>query len=63
MKFQILIQQDEDGAYIVSYPAISGCYSQGDTREEALFNIKEAIELNLEHIFVKKRRQECYVFF
>jgi len=49
MIFQILIQRDEDGIYIASCPAILGCHTQGDTYEEALNNIKEAIELNIEH--------------
>lgn len=50
MNLQILIQRDEDGKYIASCPAIKGCHSQGDTYEEALKNIQEAIELNLEHL-------------
>ncbi len=50
MNIQILIQRDEDGKYIASCPAIRGCHAQGDTYEEALLSIKEAIELNLEHL-------------
>lgn len=50
MDLQILIQRDEDGKYIASCPALRGCHAQGDTYEEALLNIKEAIELNLEHL-------------
>jgi len=49
MIFQILIQRDEDGIYIASCPAINGCHTQGETYEEALNNIKEAINLNIEH--------------
>ena len=49
MIFQILIQRDEDKVYIASCPAISGCHTQGDTYEEALTNIEEAIKLNIEH--------------
>lgn len=48
MKFKVVIEEDEDGGYVVSVPALPGCYSQGDTIEEALENIKEAIELYLE---------------
>lgn len=45
MKFEVVIREDkEDGGYIVSCPALPGCHSQGDTVEEALVNIKEAIE-------------------
>jgi predicted RNase H-like HicB family nuclease len=44
MKFKIVIEEDlEDGGYIVHCPALKGCWSQGDTIEEALQNIKEAI--------------------
>ncbi len=49
MMFRILIKPDlEDGGYNVSCPALQGCHSQGDTIDEALFNIREAIELCLE---------------
>lgn len=40
----ILIKTDEDGIFIVSCPALKGCHSYGKTIEEALENIKEAIE-------------------
>jgi len=44
MKFQVVIEEDlEDGGYVVHCPALKGCWSQGDTTEEALDNIKEAI--------------------
>ncbi len=48
MKFPITIYQDEEGWYVVECPAIPGCMSQGETREEALANIQEAIQLCLE---------------
>ncbi|MGQ9626746.1 MAG: type II toxin-antitoxin system HicB family antitoxin [Anaerolineae bacterium] len=48
MKFQVFIERDEEGWYVVECPAIPGCVSQGRTEEEALKNIKEAIELCLE---------------
>jgi len=44
----ILLYQDEDGGWIVECPSLPGCYSQGDTRDEAIANIKEAIELWIE---------------
>ncbi len=45
MKLRVIIREDkEDGGYNISCPALSGCHSQGDTTEEALENIKEAIE-------------------
>ncbi len=43
MKFKVVIQEAEEGGYIVSCPALPGCHSQGETIEEALENIKEAI--------------------
>jgi antitoxin HicB len=44
MKFRITVEQDEDGAYVVQCPALPGCISQGRNREEALTNIKDAIQ-------------------
>jgi len=44
MKFRAIIEQDEDGNYVVKCPALPGCVSEGKTREEALANIKDAIE-------------------
>jgi predicted RNase H-like HicB family nuclease len=43
MKYRTIIEQDEDGDYIVQCPALLGCISEGKTREEALTNIKDAI--------------------
>ncbi|KAB2947280.1 MAG: hypothetical protein MPEBLZ_03219 [Candidatus Methanoperedens nitroreducens] len=51
MKFAVIIREDkEDRGYVVSCPALQGCHSQGDTMEEALANIKEAIEAYLESL-------------
>lgn len=44
----IIIEKDEDGFYVVECPVFSGCFTQGDTIEEALKNIREVIELCLE---------------
>ncbi len=43
MKFNVTIDRDEDGAWIVECPSIPGCISQGTTKEEALENIQDAI--------------------
>ena len=43
MKFNVTIDRDEDGAWIVECPSIPGCVSQGATRDAALKNIQEAI--------------------
>ncbi|MCD6206439.1 MAG: type II toxin-antitoxin system HicB family antitoxin [Methanosarcinales archaeon] len=48
MRLEIILEQEEDGRYSVHCPALKGCHSQGETREEALENIQEAIELYLE---------------
>ena len=48
MTFTITLNRDEDGYWIVSCPAIPGCVTQGDTKAEALENIKEAIQLCVE---------------
>ena len=45
--FPIVVEADTDG-YFVSCPALQGCYSQGDTYEEAVQNIKDAIRLHVE---------------
>ena len=45
--YPVIIEQEGDG-YIVSCPIFEGCYSQGNTIDEALYNIKEAIELCLD---------------
>ena len=50
MKYRVLIEQDEDGMFVAEVPALPGCVSQGDTRDEATANIKEAIELYLESL-------------
>jgi predicted RNase H-like HicB family nuclease len=48
MKYPITMFQDEEGWYVVECPIIPGCLSQGETKEEAIKNIQEAIELCLE---------------
>ena len=50
MKFHILLEPAEEGGFNVSVPALSGCYTQGDTEEEALKNAKESIICYLEGI-------------
>ena len=45
----VVLIPDEDGGFVVECPVIPGCISQGDTREEALANIRDAIELCLEN--------------
>ena len=47
-RFPVTIYQDEEDWYIVECPIVPGCMSQGETKEEALQNIQEAIQLCLE---------------
>ena len=48
LNFQVIVEQDEDGVFVASVPAVPGCFSQGKTYEEAVNNIKEALELALD---------------
>ena len=51
MEYKIVIEPDhEHGGYVVHCPALPGCYSQGDTRDEAIANIREAIEAYIESL-------------
>jgi predicted RNase H-like HicB family nuclease len=50
MKYRVLIEQDEDGVFVAEVPALPGCLSQGQTRDEALQNIREAIAVYLESL-------------
>ena len=50
MKYRVLIEPDEDGVFVAEVPALPGCISQGQTRDEAIRNIKEAIALYLESL-------------
>lgn len=45
---QVILIPDEDGGYVVEVPSLPGCFSQGETIDEALENIKEAIALHIE---------------
>ena len=47
-EFYVIIERDEDGYYVGEVPQIKACYSQGETIDELLSNIKEVIELCLE---------------
>ena len=48
LNFRVIVEQDEDGVFVASVPAIPGCHTQGETYEETVKNIKEAIELCLD---------------
>jgi predicted RNase H-like HicB family nuclease len=48
MRYTVVLEKEPDGGYVASVPTLPGCVSQGDTRSEALENIREAIELYVE---------------
>ena len=48
MRLRVVIERSEDGGFSAYVPALPGCISEGDTEEEVLANIREAIELYLE---------------
>ena len=50
MKYRIVIEPDEDGAFVAEVPALPGCISQGPTRAEAVENAREAITAYLESL-------------
>ena len=53
---QVVIEQDEDGVYVASCPALQGCYTQGDTYEEAMKNIRDVIHMCLEELKEDKKK-------
>ena len=50
MKIQVLLERSDDGGFTATVPALPGCISEGETREDALRNIQEAVLLYLEPI-------------
>ena len=48
MRYTVILEQESDGGYVASVPALPGCVSQGDNRDVAMANIREAIELYVE---------------
>ena len=50
MKLKIVLEPSDEGGFTALVPSLPGCISEGDTREQALANIKEAIELYLEPV-------------
>ncbi|MBF0464289.1 MAG: type II toxin-antitoxin system HicB family antitoxin [Nitrospirae bacterium] len=48
MNVKVILEKGEDGYFVTHCPSLKSCWSQGKTQEEALTNIKEAIELFLE---------------
>ncbi|MEK7449565.1 MAG: type II toxin-antitoxin system HicB family antitoxin [Planctomycetota bacterium] len=57
---QVIVEQDEDGFYVVSCPGLPACYTQGRTFEEAIERIKDVIKMCLEEILEKKKSFRFY---
>ncbi len=47
-RYTVMVERDEDGVYVASCPAIQGCYTQGETYDEAIANLTDAIRLHIE---------------
>jgi predicted RNase H-like HicB family nuclease len=50
MRFKVVLEKSDEGGYTAYVPSLPGCVSEGDTKEDALKNIQEAIELYLEPV-------------
>ena len=48
MRYTVVLEREADGGYVASVPALPGCVSRGNTRAEALANIREAIAAYIE---------------
>jgi len=57
MKFKVVVSKGMDFGYVVEVPSLPGCFSQGDTIDEALANIREAIELYIEDMSTEEKEK------
>lgn len=60
--FTVVVEKDEDGNYLAICPALQGCYTEGDTKEEALSMLEDEIKLHIEDRLAKgeKLNEEIY---
>ena len=56
-EFDVVIMEDETGGYVALVPALPGCHTQGDTLQELMKNVKEAIELYLETLTDEEKEE------
>jgi len=54
--FQVIVEQDEAGYYVAECPALRACYTQGETYEEVIANIKDVIALCLEDLKARRKK-------
>ncbi len=57
-RLQVIVELDEDGRCIASCPVLQGCYTQGDTFEEALENVHDVIEMCLQELQEEGRESD-----
>jgi predicted RNase H-like HicB family nuclease len=48
MQYSVILHQEPDGGFVAIVPSLPGCVSQGDSRQDALENVEEAIEVYIE---------------
>jgi len=58
MKLRVVLEPSDEGGFTAYVPALPGCVSEGDTEEEAMANIREAVELYLEDTETERLRSE-----
>ena len=56
-EFDVVLLEDESGGYVALVPALPGCHTQGDTLAEVMDNVKEAIDLYLETLTEKEKKE------
>lgn len=47
LNYRVIVEQDEDGVFVATVPSLQGCYTEGDTFEEVVENIRDLIKLHL----------------
>lgn len=56
-EFDVVLLEDETGGYVALVPALPGCHTQGDTLSEVMDNVKEAIDLYIETLTEKEKKE------
>lgn len=56
-EFDVVIVEDESGGYLAFVPDLPGCHTQGDTLQELMDNVKEAVELYLETLSEEEKEE------
>jgi len=59
MHYTVFLEREPDGGFVVTVPALPGCITQGDTREEALANVREAIQVYIEDCIAAGEEVPC----